>query len=196
MKPEQVPISDDDKGGNRLGADIRALRRARQMVLQDMAAALGRSVGWVSQVERGLSDPSIEDLRAIANLFDLPLGFFFRNEQAPLPEQEHVVRRSNRRTIGDRRAGLTEQLLSPDLGGSFEMFRSVFEPGAEMTELNTRPTEEAGYLVSGQLDLWVGDSLFHLGAGDSFRFAGEPYRWRNPGTERAEVIWVISPPVY
>ena len=46
------------------------------------------------------------------------------------------------------------------------------------------------------LDLWIDDRQFRLEPGDSFRFAGERYRWRNPGTEPAVAIWVIAPPVY
>ncbi|MEO0664668.1 MAG: helix-turn-helix transcriptional regulator, partial [Pseudomonadota bacterium] len=48
-----------------LGADLRALRKARGFTLQGLAARLGRSVGWLSQVERGLSEPSVSDLRQL-----------------------------------------------------------------------------------------------------------------------------------
>ncbi|MEM9147373.1 MAG: cupin domain-containing protein, partial [Pseudomonadota bacterium] len=41
-----------------------------------------------------------------------------------------------------------------------------------------------------------GPTCHRLFAGDSFRFEGEPYRWRNPGAESAVAIWVIAPPVY
>ena len=74
--------------------------------------------------------------------------------------------------------------------------RSVFAPGAGLTEPVTRPTEEAGYLVSGQLELSIGARTFLLDPGDSFRVTGEPFLWRNPGTEPAVAIWVIAPPVY
>lgn len=179
-----------------LGGDLRALRRARGLTLTGIAAILDRSVGWVSQVERGLSEPSISDLRKLCDLYGLPLGFFFRNAEAPAGERGYIVRSAQRRTLGDRADGLLEELLSPDLGGSFEVFRSVFEPGAELPEPALRPTEEAGYLVSGRLDLWIGGAVFHLEPGDSFRFEREPFRWRNPGKEPAVVIWVIAPPVY
>ena len=59
-----------------------------------------------------------------------------------------------------------------------------------------RQTEEAGYVVSGSFDIEI-DGVWHrLGEGDSFRFEGKPFRWRNSGTEPAVVIWVVSPPVY
>jgi transcriptional regulator with XRE-family HTH domain len=181
---------------SRLGTDLRALRRSRGTTLVALAAQVDRSVGWLSQVERGLSDPSIDDLRRLASTFGVPMGFFFQNDDAPADERDHVVRAANRRVLGDPVAGLVEEMLSPDLGGAFEMLRSTFAPGAELAEAQVRDTEEAGYVISGTLDLWVGERLFTLMPGDSFRFAGEPYRWRNPGTEEAVVIWTITPPVY
>jgi mannose-6-phosphate isomerase-like protein (cupin superfamily) len=106
------------------------------------------------------------------------------------------VRRTARHALGNSADGLTEELLSPDLGGSFEMVRSVFAPGAALVEPSRRQTEEAGYVISGMLDVWIDGREFRLTAGDSFRFAGDAYRWRNPGDEETVVIWVISPPDY
>ena len=60
-----------------LGADLRALRKARGMTLTDLAEGLGRSVGWLSQVERDLSEPSISDLRGMAERLDVPMSFLF-----------------------------------------------------------------------------------------------------------------------
>jgi len=179
-----------------LGQDLRRLRKLKRMTLSALAAATGRSVGFLSQVERGLSDISVTDLRRVTRALDVPLSWFFINDPGPPGERGHVVRAGARRRVGSHEGGLIEELLSPDLGGSFEVFRSVFEPGAEMIEAQLRPTEDAGYVISGELELRVGERHFRLRAGDSFRFAGEYYRWRNPGTERTVVIWVIAPPVY
>ena len=49
-----------------LAQDIRALRKARGLTLAEAALKLGRSIGWLSQVERGISIPSIEDMRLFA----------------------------------------------------------------------------------------------------------------------------------
>jgi len=183
-------------GSSSVGSDLRALRRSRSVTLAALAADLDRSVGWLSQVERGLSDPSIDDLRRIAGAFGVPLGFFFRNDDAPEHERGHVVRAAHRRSLGNAVAGLTEELLSPDIGGAFETLRSTFAPGASLHTPQQRETEEAGYVISGVLDLWIGARHFHLTPGDSFRFAGEPYTWANPGPDPAVVIWTIAPPVY
>ncbi|WP_081709413.1 helix-turn-helix domain-containing protein [Mesorhizobium erdmanii] len=179
-----------------LASDIRALRRARGLTLAEIALKLGRSVGWVSQVERGLSTPSVGDLRAFAELFGVPISLFFSHDVPVESERGVVVRAGRRRTLGTSESGLVEELLSPDLGGSFEMVRSIFAPGAEMKAAQLRPTEEAGYIASGIFEIEIEGVWHRLGGGDSFRFEGKPYRWRNPGTEPAVVIWVVSPPVY
>lgn len=179
-----------------LARDIRALRKARKLTLTACAEQIGRSVGWLSQVERGLSSPSLADLRAMAGLFSVPLGLFFGHDVPREEERGVVVRAGRRRALGTSESGLVEELLSPDLGGSFEMLRSVFAPGAELETTTRRPTEEAGYVASGSLEIEISGVWHALAEGDSFRFAGKPFRWRNRGSVPAVVIWVVSPPVY
>jgi len=179
-----------------LGADLRALRKSRGLTLVEMAARLDRSVGWISQVERDLSHPSIDDLRAVARAFGVPLSLFFGQSAAPALEQGYVVRRGDRRRIGSGEAGLIEEMLSPDLTDDFEVVHSVFQPGATLPSPNIRPTQEVGYLISGRLDVMIGGREFTLEPGDSFRIRGEAYSWANPYAEPAIAIWVIAPPVY
>ncbi|WP_292116187.1 XRE family transcriptional regulator [Mesorhizobium sp.] len=188
--------SEQDNGERLLAGDIRALRKARGLTLAEIALKLGRSVGWISQVERGLSIPSLGDLRAFAELFGVPLSLFFSHDVPVEEERGVVVRAGSRRSLGTSESGLVEELLSPDLGGSFEMLRSVFAPGSELKTEARRPTEEAGYVASGTFEIEIGGVWHRLGEGDSFRFEGKPFRWRNPGAEPAVVIWVVSPPVY
>jgi transcriptional regulator with XRE-family HTH domain len=183
-------------GEQLLAADIRTLRKSRGLTLSEIAFRLGRSVGWVSQIERGLSVPSLGDLRALADLFGVPISLFFSHDVPVEAERGVVVRAARRRALGSSESGLGEELLSPDLGGSFEMLRSEFAPGAELKQATRRPTEEAGYVASGTFEIEIDGTWHRLEEGDSFRFAGKPFRWRNSGAVPAVVIWVISPPVY
>lgn len=179
-----------------LGADLRALRKARSITLADLAATLGRSVGWLSQVERDLSEPSVTDLRHIAAALDVPVSMLFAHDPARGDEDGYVVRKGSRRPLGSGEAGLVEELLSPDLTDDFEMVHSTFEPHSQIGEVVTRPTQEVGYLLSGTLDLEIGSRKFTIHPGDSFRIRGEPFRWINPYDTPAVAIWVIAPPVY
>lgn len=179
-----------------LGADLRALRKARGLTLEDMAEAVGRSVGWMSQVERGISKPDAATLQKIARLLDVPMSLFFGTPDSPEAERGKVVRAQDRRTIGERNGGLIEALLSPDLTDDFEVVHSTFMPGARLPEAVTRPTQELAYIVTGQLDIWIDGQFFTVFEGDSFRVRGQPMRWANPYAKPAVAIWVIAPPVY
>ncbi len=183
-------------GADLLARDIRALRRSRGLTLTELAEQLGRSVGWLSQVERGISIPTISDLRTICTAVDVPISLLFAHEVTDEVERGSIVRAGKRRQLGSNEGRLVEELLSPDLGGEFEMVRSVFAPGAFLEKPQLRDTEEAAYVVSGVFDIEI-DGVWHsLVAGDSFRFNHKPHRWKNPGTDDAILIWVIAPPVY
>ncbi|MEP0232026.1 XRE family transcriptional regulator [Roseibium sp.] len=183
----------EDKG---IGQDIRALRVTRKMTLEDLSKAVGKSVGWVSQVERNLSTPTVDDLHNFARILDVPLSMFFGIPDAPEREHGVVVRASARREIGERDDGLFEALVSPDLTDDFEVIHSTFLSGASLEKSRQRATSEVVYLMSGTLDIWIADQKFTIQAGDSFRIKGSKYRWANPYDDPALAIWVISPPVY
>lgn len=179
-----------------LGVDLRALRRARGLTLAQTAQALGRSVGWLSQVERDKSEPSIADLRALAGQFDVPVSILFRHAAAPAHEAGYIVRRDARRPIGASKAGLVEELLSPDLTDDFEMVHSTFLPHSHIKHPVTRPTQEVGFILSGTLEMEIAGITHTLQTGDSFRVRGEAFRWANRTAEPVVAIWVIAPPVY
>lgn len=179
-----------------LGKEIRKLRKARGKSIAEIGLAIGRSISFISQLERGRAELSIADLKGIANVLGVPLGWFFLSDTVPLKERGHVVRAAERRQLGTATHGLQEELLSPDIGGAFETFLSTFEPGARSTGVIRRDTEEQGYVVKGSLDLWIGECLFRLHAGDSFRVAREPFQWANPTDAKTVVVWIIAPPTY
>ena len=82
-----------------VGADLRALRKARGLTLSELALKVGRSVGWLSQVERDLAEPAIADLRRLADALDQPLSLFFGPNNAPDDERGYVVRWNSRRAV-------------------------------------------------------------------------------------------------
>ena len=114
-----------------LGADLRSLRKARGLTLADMAERMDKSLGWMSQVERNLSEPTPDELKAFAAIYDVPVSLFFGQPNAAPAELGRIVRADARRALRTGVAGLVEELLSPDLTDDFEMFLSRFEPGAK-----------------------------------------------------------------
>ena len=179
-----------------LGGDLRALRKARGQTLVHLAEQLDKSVGWLSQVERDISQPSIDDLRALAAALDVSISVFFGQSDPPADEAGFIVRHGARRPLGSGEAGLVEELLSPDLTDDFEMLHSTFQPGAALSAPISRPTQEVGYLLSGKLDMVIAGKAFTIHPGDSFRIRGEAFQYANPYKTAAVAIWVIAPPVY
>lgn len=179
-----------------LGKDLRAIRKSRGLTLEDLSRLLNRSVGWLSQVERDISVPSIADLRQFGKVLDVPMSLLFGEALVPPQERGYIVRAGARRSMGSAAAGLTEELLSPDLTDSFEVIHSSFAPFSRIESPICRQTQEVGFVIVGRLKLTIGERTFAIGSGDSFRIRGEYYTWENPHAETAEVVWVISPPVY
>lgn len=186
----------DHAQNNSFGADIRSLRKLRGMTLSDVAKRLNKSVGWVSQIERDLSEPKQTDLEQLSDIFDVALTTLVHKPQEHDRETGRIVRQGHGRKIGRRADGLLEQLLSPDLTDDFEVVHSVFEPQSTIPSPMRRPTQELAYLVSGKLDISIDGETYTIQKGDSFRIRGEVYTWSNPYDDPAVAIWIISPPVY
>lgn len=180
-----------------VGDDIRSLRKSRGLTLTQLAEKVARSVGWLSQVERGQTTPSVRDLGSVAETLGVNISFFFRSAGRAAEERGLVLRAEDRTSIGSNESGLLEELLSPSLSGSFEMIRSTFAPRSSSGGARrARQKEDGGVLISGSLTLIVGGTEMLLKAGDSFQFSDMEYAWRNDTDEPAVAIWVISPPIY
>jgi len=121
------------------GADIRALRKARGVTLEELAGQLDRSVGWISQVERDISVPTPEDITDIAAALNVNAALLSGPANSP------IVRASARRQIGPRAPGLYEEYLSPDLTDDFEVIHSTFARHAPNAGGRLSRRRTAGY---------------------------------------------------
>ncbi|MBW4025518.1 MAG: cupin domain-containing protein [Proteobacteria bacterium] len=178
---------------------IRELRKRRRLTLAELAERTGLSVGHLSQVERGISTPTIRQLHNIAGAMGVTIGWFFHGGEAAAEADGGIVVRADRRrrmAMGD--AGIVDELLVPHLNGALELLSCTLEPGSSSgTEPYTHEGEEAGLVLSGRMELIVDDRSYILGTGDSFAFKSmRPHRYRNCGTVPLTVIWAITPPSY
>jgi transcriptional regulator with XRE-family HTH domain len=179
----------------RIGRQIRDLRKAKEITLAIMAEKIERSVGYVSQVERGQSSLPIPILQSICDVLGVNISWFFHTDnKVPLEELNYIVRADNRRSLNFAGTGIREELLSPCLSGHLQMILTTFSPGAGSRESRERKGEEVGYIQSGALELGVGDKVFHLKAGDSFSLTGDDPHWvLNPSKRDALVIvWTLA----
>jgi transcriptional regulator with XRE-family HTH domain len=180
-----------------IGKQIRELRRLKRMTLRQVANAVGISISHMSQIERNRAKLPIGTLRSICDVLGVHIAWFFPVQSNGAPEEkDFIVRAKNRRRMNFTGLGIDEELLSPNLSGPLEVLLSTIEPGADSGEYH-HDGSEAGVVVEGELELWIGDRYFRLGDGDSFSFKStETHRCRNPGNIPTKIVWIITPPHY
>lgn len=186
-----------------LGGEIRQLRKVRGITLQQMADAIGKSVGFLSQVERNKTKPSVAALQDISEVLGVHIGWFFPPNVSPVKdEQQYIVRCKSRRRLSYSELsdtdylGLHDHLLSTSLNGELALGISRYEPGASTGDDSyDHQGEEAGLVLEGQLELTIEDKKYLLEAGDSFSFKSQlKHRYANPSDlEETVVVWANTP---
>ncbi len=168
------------------------LRTERGLTQAQLGQQAGLSASYLSQIERGVTTPSLTSLAALARALGVDVGLFFEEDVS----SPCVVRASQGRKLAGS-AGTAVELLSVDLAGKrIVPYRMVCQPGASGDRGPVYPGEECCFILKGQLTLTVGDESFVLEAGDSAHYqTHQPHSWRNTGDEECAAIWAISPPV-
>lgn len=180
-----------------IGEKLRQLRKRHGLTLAALSERCALSIGHISLIERNLAQPSINALVSLAQSLDVTVQWFFGPDPQQIAEEaDFIVRKGNRISL-NYDGGFTDQLLTPKSSRQLEMLHCRIAPGACSEESYTHEGAEAGLLVKGELELWVGSRHFVLEEGDSFGFSSkEPHRYRNPGKLESEVIWVITPATF
>ncbi|HET7555734.1 MAG TPA: XRE family transcriptional regulator [Gaiellaceae bacterium] len=178
-----------------VGERLRTLRRFRRCTLQTVAARSGLSESFLSQVERGRSNASIASLRRIADALGVTMADLFEPNGMPRPR---VLKRDDRPALQFGILG-RKSLLTPRPLHHLEVFQGELEVGGSTGEepYAHGDSEELFLVLSGTVQLELGGELFELDPGDSIDYrSSTPHRAVNTGQERAEVLWIISPPSY
>ncbi len=182
-----------------IGARLRTLRKARNISLQRVAEGADLSISLISQIERGLTSPSVRSMRLLASAIGVPTESLFVQPEPPTDEERnYIVRPRTRRVVTLEACGMLLELISPPGASHLQTFIANISPGGgNSTEMDTHPGEEAGLILCGELELWVGDHHFMLREGDNFCFSGSmPHRYVNPGQTMTRVHFSITPPFY
>ena len=192
-----VDVEPDDTSQTAMvGRQIRELRELKRMTLRDVAELTGRSIGQLSQIERGNSEPTLRMMSDIAKALGVQIGWFFTNQQEVPPDELGIVVRKENRKMLKCVSGITDFLLSPSLSSEIELMLCEFEPDASSGDEDfMHEGVEAGLVLSGALALWVGDKHFVLEEGDSFSFQSTtPHRFKNVTASKTVVVWAVTPP--
>lgn len=185
-----------------LGEQIRQLRLERGLTLEDVAERSGVSLGSLSQLERGLGNPSFGTLVRISHALRVSVGRLVELEQEGGLAKSPVVRKGERRRFDPHNSvpgdGTVYELLTPDFDRLLEVIYLRVPPGVttEATPF-THEGEETGYILKGRHEVHVDGTLHLLEAGDSISYAStRPHWYRNSGQETVEAIWIITPPTF
>ncbi len=187
--------------GTDVGARLRELRRQQGMSARAVAAALGISPSAVSQIERGVLQPSVSRLLAITDTLGVPLAAVFETAEAEptasLAAQIDgfsLVRAAQATTV-ELGGGVTFQRLSPGPSPGIDYFRSTYPAGSSAhsdTELFRHDGYEVGTMLSGELTIDFADERVVLRAGDTISYpCSRPHRIHNASDEPAIATWLI-----
>lgn len=190
----------DDEGELAVGPRIRALREASGLSLRTLASRTGLSVGFLSQVERGLSSIALSSLHAVAAALGQTMAEFF-GDAPRTPADDSVIFTLTRSADRPRRvasSGRHYELLSARMPGLvLEPMLVSIEPGGPIEAATTHDGEEFAYVLRGELVYGVGDAEYRLGPGDSLYLRSNTPHWmHNRGSETTVVISVVTPRHY
>lgn len=172
-----------------LGARLRARRKAIGKTMQQVADEAGLTIGFISQIERGISSPSLASLYNVAKALDASVDMFVSRK----PERTHSVvthagARQTYKIDGTSRyyefleRGFPEAKLNACL--------SHVPPG-HASEMMSHEGEDFVYLVAGEMLYEVDGVEYPLKAGDTLHFdSRKPHRGTNTGTSTAIELWV------
>jgi transcriptional regulator with XRE-family HTH domain len=177
----------------KVGARVRTQRRERGLTNEQLAPATGLTKGFISQLERDRTAPSLSSIARICDALGVRLSTIFEREPAPA-----LVRRDERTQV-DNPHTLSFLLSSRD-EHRFQAIESEVAPGGGAgDELTSLPGEmEFVYVLEGSLELRVGDEVHVLDAGDALTYQlSKAHTWRNnSSTEKLRVLWVAVPNPY
>jgi transcriptional regulator with XRE-family HTH domain len=175
-----------------LGNRIRLVRKQRAYTLKDLERVSGFSATHISEIERGKTSPTIGALVKIAKALGKETSYFLEEEQL---SEIAVVRRNERQALPEEAVKVHGEYLTPGIpGGRLNAYLIYLDPG-EIKDVSypAHSGEEGIYVVSGLIEVMVGDRVFRLESGDSVHYpANSEHGFRNAGKDRAEMIFMST----
>ena len=155
-----------------LGRTIRRLRQERKLSLHSLASQAEMSVSMLSQIERGISSPSLKSLTKIRLSLGVPISSLFETAsssdnpggqiRAPLAERPKLRSGAHLSREGAALAQLAKDLQF--------MILTSRRAGARATCPTARPARRAASCSRASLRLYIGEDVVDVHKGDSFQF--------------------------
>jgi transcriptional regulator with XRE-family HTH domain len=174
-----------------LGQRLRAERLLRKMTLKDVEGQSGFSATHISEIERGRTCPTINALVKISEALQRDPSYFIEREELPDFCMVEAHQRPSVMMYGEVRV---DALTCGVAGARLHAFQIDLPEGPQgRIDFDGHYGEESGYILSGRIEVRVGDERRVLDAGDGFHFfSRKPHGFRNSGTEGAALVLVTS----
>lgn len=178
----------------RIGEKIRQLRLKMGLTQEELADRCELTKGFISQVERELTSPSIATLVDILECLGTNLKDFFNDnvQEKVVFKKEDVFVKQN-----DELKHSIKWLIPNAQKNTMEPILMQIEPGGSSDEDDPHDGEEFGYVILGSINLYLGSHRYRVKRGESFYFKpNQVHRIENAGKAKAVVLWISSPPSF
>jgi len=188
-----------------IGDRLREERTNAGISQRELARRLGLSASLISQLEKGVSKPSVGTLYAIVTELDLSLDALLRGSDDPAPTSSQrgngktaqtspLVHPEERRGI-ELDSGVRWEELTPSPERGIDFLHAIYEVDGASTpdeSLMRHDGQEYGYVISGRLGIQLAFEHYVLEAGDSIGFEStKPHRLYNMGDEPVHAVWLV-----
>ena len=179
-----------------LGARLKRFRLEKNLTLKDVELKAKVSATHVSEIERGMTSPTVGALTRIAHALGAEPSYFLQSDGYPSCS---VVRVHERRILDDKNWGARIGRLSTGIRKAEMSFLEVELDAGVSREL--KPVMHTGealiHVLRGVVEIHVADDRHLLKEGDTIHFKSKrPHTVRNIGDAAARIVWVASPPFY
>lgn len=177
-----------------IGKKVKDLRVRLGLTQEDLADRAELSKGFISQVERDLTSPSISTLIQILECLGTNLKDFFADTQ----DKKTVYKKQDMFVKTDVEQKTEIVWLLPNAQGcSLEPILLTILPGGRSWPDHPHEGDEFGYVLSGTVTLHLGDKCMRIRRGESFFYSPKHTHYlENKGSTVAKVMWVSSPPSF
>jgi len=178
----------------KIGEKIRRLRMKQNLTQEELANRCELTKGFISQVERELTSPSIATLVDILESLGTNLRDFFNDDI----EEKIVFSKKDVFVKTNSEIGSEIHWIIPNAQKNvMEPILVVMEPGGRTPQEDPHEGEEFGYVIRGTIILHLGSEEFKVRSGESFYFRPSASHYiANAGSSTAKVLWVASPPSF
>ena len=178
-----------------VGTRLRQARLAHGLSQRALAKRSGVANATISLIENGQSNPSVGALKRILDGLPMDLASFFSFDVSD--GESHFYKASDLLEIG--KDALSYRLVGADRKDkAIQMLHEIMQPGADSGRVPlSHEGEECGIVISGALEVTVGEKRQILRAGDAWYFDSHiPHRFRNKGAEPCVCVSASTPPTF